>query len=81
MNEKPTKRLKHYLSSAFYWHNKKEFLSEKILELRSQAEKDTSTIQDVPVFGGFLDHRQDIMHATSENHHHPVPVTQYLHWK
>lgn len=61
MNEKPTKRLKHYLSSAFYWHNKKEFLSEKILELRSQAEKDTSTFQDVPVFGGFLDHRQDII--------------------
>ena len=61
MNEKPTKRLKYYLGSAFYWHNKKEYLSEKILELRSQAEKDTSTIQDVPIFGGYLDHRQDIM--------------------
>ena len=61
MRDKPTKRLKHYLQSAWYWHNRKEYLSGELLTLRSQAEKDTSSFQDVPIFGGFQDHRQDII--------------------
>jgi DNA-directed RNA polymerase specialized sigma subunit len=66
MNEKPTKRLKHYLGSAFYWHNKKELLTEEILTLQSQAEKATSSFQDVPIFGSFLDHRQAVIDEKME---------------
>lgn len=59
MNE--IKLLKHFLESAFYWHNRKEYLSWEILKLKSQAEKATASYQDVPIFGSYKDHRQDVM--------------------
>ena len=55
------KELKHYLRGAWYYQKKKDFLSEKILMLRSKAEKITTTFSDVPTFGGFEDHRQAII--------------------
>lgn len=61
MKEKPTKRLQHYLNGAWFWQKKKEKLSEDIEKLRSQAEKMTTSYQDAPVFGGFSDHRQEII--------------------
>ena len=59
--EKSTDKLKHYLKSGWYWTKKKEKLSDEILKLRSQAEKSTTSYQDAPVFGGFQDHRQEII--------------------
>ena len=58
---KQTERLKKYLKSAWYWDKKKDYLSEKILKLRSRAEKITTTYSDAPSFGGFEDHRQAII--------------------
>ena len=55
------KELKHYLRGAWYYQKKKDFLSEKILMLRSKAEKITTTFSDVPTFGGFEDHRQAVI--------------------
>ena len=59
--KKSTESLKHYLKGAWYWQNKRDYLSEKILRLRSQAEKITTTCSDAPSFGGFADHRQQII--------------------
>jgi len=59
--EKETNRLKHYLKSAWYWSKKKDYLSDKILVLRSKAEKITTTFTDVPTFGEFNDHRQAVI--------------------
>ena len=59
--KKSTDRLKHYLRGAWYWQKKKDFLSEKILMLRSKAEKITTTFSDTPSFGGFDDHRQAVI--------------------
>ena len=59
--KKSTESLKHYLKGAWYWQNKRDYLSEKILRLRSQAEKITTTYSDAPSFGGFADHRQQII--------------------
>lgn len=61
MTEKPTQRVKHFLMGAWYWQKKKEILSEKILVLRSAAEKITTSYKDTPIFGGFEDHRQTII--------------------
>lgn len=55
------KELKHYLRGAWYYQKKKDFLSEKILMLRSKAEKITTTFSDAPTFGGFEDHRQAVI--------------------
>ena len=52
-------KLKHYLKGAWYWQHKRDYLSDKILRLRSQAEKITTTYTDTPSFGGgYTDHRQ-----------------------
>ena len=59
--EKPTEKLKHYLKSGWYWKNKRDYLSEKILALRSRAEKITTSFTDVPTFGSYEDHRQAII--------------------
>lgn len=56
--KKTTDKLKHYLRGAWYWTKKKDMLSDKITVLRSRAEKMTTTYSDVPVVGGFSDHRQ-----------------------
>ena len=50
-----------YLRSAWYYQKKANFLTDKILKLRSTAEKMTSSFQDVPTFGGFEDHRQKVI--------------------
>lgn len=60
-NKKLIERLKHYLKGAWYWKNKRDYLSEKIMRLRSQAEKITTTYSDTPVYGGFADHKQQII--------------------
>lgn len=61
------KELKHYLRGAWYYQKKKDFLSEKILMLRSKAEKITTTFSDVPTFGGFEDHRQAVIAEMVDN--------------
>ena len=61
MTDKPTQRLIHYLKGAWYWRMKMDKLSDEIKKLRSQAEKSTTSYQDAPVFGGFQDHRQDVI--------------------
>lgn len=58
---KQTERLKKYLKSAWYWERKKDYYSDKILRLRSKAEKITTTYSDAPTFGGFEDHRQAVI--------------------
>ncbi len=58
---KITAPVQHYLRSAWYYQKKADFLNEKIETLRSKAEKMTSTFQDVPTFGGFEDHRQQVI--------------------
>lgn len=59
--KKSTEALKHYLKGAWYWQKKRDYLSDKILRLRSQAEKMTTTFSDVPASGGYEDHRQEIV--------------------
>lgn len=54
-------KLKHYLRAAWYWQNKRDYLSDKILHLRSQAEKTTTTYSDTPSYSGYADHRQQII--------------------
>lgn len=61
MADKPTKRLIHYLKGAWYYQKKMDKLADEIKKLRSQAEKSTTSFQDVPVFGNFADHRQDMI--------------------
>ena len=51
------KALKHYLRSVWYYQKKKNILSDKIMVLRSRAEKITTSYQDAPTFGGYEDHR------------------------
>lgn len=58
---KLTAPAQHYLRSAWYYQRKADFLNDKISVLRSKAEKMTSTFQDVPSFGGFTDHRQQVI--------------------
>ena len=58
---KSTEKLKYYLRGARYWRQKADYLSEKIMYLRSRAEKSTTTYSDVPMSGGFSDHRQAVM--------------------
>lgn len=59
---KVTDKLKHYLNSARYWSEKKDYLSTRIERLRSRAEKTTSAFQDVPAFSGsFDDYRQTVI--------------------
>lgn len=60
-SEKPTKEVKHFLNSAWYCQKQKDLLSDKIEELRSQAEKITTRYQAAPVFGGYSDHRQSVI--------------------
>lgn len=67
--KKQTEALKKYLKSAWYWQNKKDFLLEKIKRLRSQAEKMTTSFQDVPVIGGFDDHRQAVIVEIIDTQH------------
>ena len=58
---KITAPVQHYLRSAWYYQRKADFLNEKILVLRSKAQKITTSFQDVPTFGGFEDHRQQVI--------------------
>lgn len=58
---KITAPVQHYLRSAWYYQKKADFLNEKILVLRSKAQKITTSFQDVPTFGGFEDHRQQVI--------------------
>ena len=58
---KITAKAQHYLRSAWYYQKKADFLNEKILVLRSKAQKITTSFQDVPTFGGFEDHRQQVI--------------------
>lgn len=58
---KLTAPAQHYLRSAWYYRKKADFLDDKINVLRSKAEKMTSSFQDVPTFGGFQDHRQQVI--------------------
>lgn len=59
--DKAIKEVKHYLNGAWYWEKKQKILEENIEYLRSQAEKMTTKFQYVPVFGGYEDHRQDVI--------------------
>ena len=58
---KITAPVQHYLRSAWYYQKKADFLNEKIMVLRSKATKMTTSFQDVPTFGGFADHRQQVI--------------------
>ena len=58
---KITASVQHYLRSAWYYQKKADFLNEKIMVLRSKATKMTTSFQDVPTFGGFEDHRQQVI--------------------
>lgn len=58
---KITAPVQHYLRSAWYYQKKADFLNEKIMVLRSKAQKITTSFQDVPTFGGFEDHRQQVI--------------------
>ena len=58
---KITAPVQHYLRSAWYYQKKADFLNEKILVLRSKAQKITTSFQDVPTFSGFQDHRQQVI--------------------
>lgn len=58
---KITASVQHYLRSAWYYQKKADFLNEKIMVLRAKAEKITTSYQDVPTFGGFEDHRQQVI--------------------
>lgn len=58
---KITAPVQHYLRSAWYYQKKADFLNEKILVLRSKAQKITTSFQDVPTFGSFEDHRQQVI--------------------
>lgn len=60
-NKKAIKALKHYLNSAKYWKRRQSIIEEKIEKLRSQAEKTTTTFSDAPSFGGYEDHRQEVI--------------------
>lgn len=63
---KATEKLKNYLNGAWYWKHKKDYYAEKVLRLRSKAEKVTTTYSDAPTFGGFEDHRQAVMDEMME---------------
>ena len=58
---KITAPVQHYLRSAWYYQKKADFLNEKIMVLRSKATKMTTSFQDVPSYGGFEDHKQQII--------------------
>lgn len=58
---KITASVQHYLRSAWYYQKKADFLNEKIMVLRAKATKMTTSYQDVPTFGGFADHRQQVI--------------------
>jgi len=58
---KLTAPAQHYLQSAWYYQKKANFLTDKITRLRSKAQKMTTTFSDVPTFGSFADHRQQVI--------------------
>ena len=58
---KVTAQVQHYLRSAWYYQKQADFINEKIMVLRSKAQKMTTSFQDVPTFGGFTDHRQQVI--------------------
>lgn len=58
---KITASVQHYLRSAWYYQKKADFLNEKIMVLRAKATKITTSYQDVPTFGGFEDHKQQVI--------------------
>ena len=58
---KITAPAQHYLRSAWYYQKKANFLDDKIRVLRSKAQKMTTSFQDIPTFGGFEDHRQQVI--------------------
>lgn len=58
---KITAPVQHYLRSAWYYQKKADFLNEKIMVLRAKATKMTTSFQDVPTFGSFEDHRQQVI--------------------
>lgn len=59
--KKSTEALKHYLRGAKYWREKADYLSCKIMALRSKAEKTTTSFSDTPTFGSYEDHRQVVI--------------------
>ena len=58
---KITAPVQHYLRSAWYYQKKADFLNEKIMVLREKSTKMTTSYQDIPTFGGFEDHRQQVI--------------------
>ena len=58
---KKTTPAQQYLQSAWYYQKKANFLTDKIMVLRSKAQKMTTSFQDVPTFGSFADHRQQVI--------------------
>ena len=58
---KQTEKVKHYLNGAWFYQKKADFLNEKIMVLWAKATKITTSYQDVPTFGGFADHRQQVI--------------------
>lgn len=58
---KLTAQVQKYLRSAWYYQKKADFLNEKIMVLRAKSTKMTTSYQDIPTFGGFADHRQQVI--------------------
>jgi len=58
---KITDAVKRYLNGAWYYSKKADDLEERMVRLRSKAEKVTTSFSDVPTFGSFEDHRQAVM--------------------
>ena len=58
---KITAPVQHYLRSAWYYQKKADFLNEKIMVLLAKSTKMTTSYQDIPTFGGFEDHRQQVI--------------------
>ena len=58
---KITAPVQHYLRSAWYYQKKADFLNEKIMVLLAKSTKMTTSYQDIPTFGGFADHRQQVI--------------------
>lgn len=56
---KKTEALKHYLRGAKHWRTKANYVSDQIIKLRSECEKMTSTLSNIPpTLDGYTDHRQ-----------------------
>ena len=58
---KITAPVQHYLRSAWYYQKTAVFLNEKIMVVLAKSTKMTTSYQDIPTFGGFADHRQQVI--------------------